>query len=309
MALIQEGNQLIITYQCTDFSSCPSTTLTLYPGSYKIECWGATGGRATFSNEQDQSKAIPGKGGYANGTLTIYSKIQAFAHIGGKGQWNPNKAMPGGNNGGGPGYYEERNENEFLDYPSGGGATDLRLIKDDLKNRLIVAGGGGSHGYYRRKTLETIMYIGAGGSGGGETAENGFDSSYGSYAGSGGTNLDGFKFGSGATRGGGGGWYGGELGLGGCGCGGGSGFVYHSKVSIKDGFNLPEKYMMKDTQLIRGSDEIPLVAPNFLRDENGVMKITILKIFDTLSDYLAQKKKYFISPTILFITLSINSFS
>lgn len=97
----------------------------LLPGKYKIECYGAQG--QSFFN------GIGGKGGYAQGILTIHDKETLYVCVGGWGQ----NADNGGYNGGEGGQ-------------PGGGATHvakrtglLKTLADYKDDVIIVAGGGG----------------------------------------------------------------------------------------------------------------------------------------------------------------------
>ena len=180
--------------------------VTLDPGTYDIECWGANGGDYTA-----ESKA-GGIGGYSKGTIKLTSTTTLYVAVGGRGG-NSGSGATGGFNGGG---YTNTDANS----QSGGGATHVATVTGQLaslsstKNSvIIVAGGGGAIG-------STTTVAGHGG------GLNGID---GTVASSGGTQTTGGIngtttnaagiFGSGAyyspntiatiSSGGGGGWYGG----------------------------------------------------------------------------------------------------
>lgn len=216
----------------TDYTYTGSKqTVTLQPGTYKLECWGAQGGYSSG-----------GKGGYAVGTIVISEATTAYIYVGGKGDYRASGASSGGFNGGGNAY-------SIGNYysGSGGGASDIRLGTDSLSARVIVAGGGGGAGRYN--STEGWQ---AGGYGGGSSGGTGTtcDSS-GAKAGQGGSQssrgasyygnnynsttygtLAGLGVGGGAksgvseyrTVGGGGGYYGGGYSQR-AGAGGGSGYV------------------------------------------------------------------------------------
>ena len=118
-----------------DILNCPYSgrkiSITLPPGKYKLECWGAQGGYRS-------SSTYGGKGGYAVGTLELSNLIDVFLYAGGAGGYSNDTGgdKAGGFNGGGYRY----------GYPGGGGASDIRLVMDTLYARVIVAGGGGSDG-------------------------------------------------------------------------------------------------------------------------------------------------------------------
>ena len=218
--------------------TCQTITLPWY-GSYKLECWGASGGTLNYSG---------GKGGYVSGILKI--KETLYVYVGNSG------ATTSGFNGGGV-------SGEHGTYGmSGGGATDIRLgngnwnSADGLRKRLLVAAGGGGANYRRGG-----YNMGSGGYGGGTTGGTGeskdgdgtkyYDLLYGGSQIAGGVNRsyqptgtyeimtgNQGKFGYAMTilpsesvanshhtqSGGGGGWYGGAGGHH-CGGGGGSSFI------------------------------------------------------------------------------------
>lgn len=265
-------------------------------GYYKLEVWGAQGGYRT-------EKAKGGKGGYAKGTIYLNEDDLLYVYVGGSGITGicENNYCAGGYNGGGI----------RKKYKGGGGATDIRLIanenplnKESLMSRIIVAGGGGSDG-----SSSNAGRFGGGTSGG---AAN---SGYGSY-GYGGTQLGftteltplenqgkdninvdfagGFGFGGfggskdgGYGGAGGGGWYGGTgaipdgSGDDDKGGGGGSGFVYTeaSSLYVPQGYSVPSKYYLIDTNLISGDKGMPnyegtqTITGN---ENNGYAKITYL---------------------------------
>ena len=114
-------------------------SVTLPAGRYKLEVWGAQGGRGTYSEA-----GTGGQGGYAKGEIIFNSTTTLNIYVGGQGR-NAIEANsgsyvvdnPGGWNGGGMGGHMAG---------SGGGATDIRLGGTALSNRIIVAGGGGGGG-------------------------------------------------------------------------------------------------------------------------------------------------------------------
>lgn len=196
-------------------------TVTLPKGTYKLEVWGAQGGYRS-------SSSYGGKGGYSVGTLTLKSKTTLYIYAGGAG--NTGKTNGGFNGGGSRGTYN-----------GGGGGSDIRLRKDSLYARVIVAGGGGSDGSSSK----------AGGYGGGEsgqapssgygTAGGGGTQTAGGSGGSGnpgtfGSGGAGTYYASGYAGAGGGGWYGGGgsypdgSGDDDKGGAGGSGYIYTSST-------------------------------------------------------------------------------
>lgn len=182
-------------------------SVTLQPGSYKLEVWGAQGGGGGG-----------GLGGYSVGAITIDSAKTAYIYVGENG-----KPQAGGWNGGG-------GISTGSDY-GGGGGTDIRIGSNSLSSRVIVAGGGGGAQNDR------------GGVGGGTSGTAGTGSGSGYTPGQGGTQSSGGSAGTGSGfassagtlgnggygfgnwgGGGGGGYYGGGGGVH-WGGGGGSGYI------------------------------------------------------------------------------------
>ena len=101
--------------------NCTIKSTTLDIGIYELEVWGASG--------YSTSKSAGGKGGYARGILSIKSKTRVFIHTGGRGGASGSP----GCNGGGIGSSSHGG--------GGGGSSDIRIGKDSLFSRVIVAGG------------------------------------------------------------------------------------------------------------------------------------------------------------------------
>ena len=242
--------------------------VTLNPGTYKLEVWGAQGG--SYSNTY-----AGGKGGYSYGTLTLTDETNLFVYVGKQGTGTGTSTtglVSGGFNGGGNGY---SSSTTYLS-SAGGGASDIRIREDSLYSRVIVAGGGGGAGSYSSNS--TRHY--SGGVGGGEsgtaggqystsykgglggsqttagtsyygTTVNSTNSSYGTVA----------SFGIGASgksssgvAGGGGGWYGGGYGRRAVG-GGESGYVYTSSTASNypSGNLLTSTYYLTDAATLAGN--------------------------------------------------------
>jgi hypothetical protein len=122
-----------------------SYSLTLYPGRYRFECWGASGGIAAKSCALNFQG---GNGAFVSGDILLKTKRAFYLFVGGKGQdgsTTKNTAAPGGYNGGGNGG-KDTNDNDGTG--AGGGASDIRLINGtfnditSLISRIIVAAGG-----------------------------------------------------------------------------------------------------------------------------------------------------------------------
>lgn len=218
-------------------------------GNWKIEAWGAQGGRG--KDENNVTNTVGGKGGYTVGTAYFDIDDEYYVCVGGKGS-DYSSSAPGGYNGGG---------NAGGDAGAGGGASHIgkvnQLLKDtSIDNILIVAGGGGGGGGCF--TYNGSRYGGNGGAGGGLTGNAGTaDASNGDWSTksgggsqqacgasgysstktmSGSVSVGGFGYGSSSpigsghkSGGGGGGFYGGGgapsiTNAGGCGGGGGSSY-------------------------------------------------------------------------------------
>ena len=114
--------------------------VTLNPGKYVLECWGAQGGG--LQNNSSLDTAAGGMGGYSVGTLTLTSRTTIYVYVGGMGKSIGSGLAEGGFNGGGAAYGSSEGEPAN----GGGGATDIRIGTDSLYARVIVAGGGGGGG-------------------------------------------------------------------------------------------------------------------------------------------------------------------
>ena len=117
------------------------------PGIYKIECWGASGGISTKSED--------GYGAYTSGIITLRTQTKLFIVLGEQGQYSETKVVEHKEtfNGGGSG--GTKNHINGYGAGSGGGATDIRLEYNgdwsdfnSLKSRIMVAAGGSGITYY-----------------------------------------------------------------------------------------------------------------------------------------------------------------
>ncbi|WP_177205776.1 glycine-rich protein, partial [Paenimyroides ummariense] len=148
-------------------------TVTLSPGNYEIEAWGANGG--------DAKAGIGGKGGYSKGTISVTTPTTYYIYVGGKGAVASAPTTGGWNGGGGfLGTFSSGS-----DGGTGGGGTDVRTTQNTTyTDRIIVAGGGGGAVGY-------TTYSGNGGHGGGTNGETGGSSRGVTYAGGGGSQTAG----------------------------------------------------------------------------------------------------------------------
>ena len=215
MEIKKEGDSVRFYYTGSEQS------ITLYPGTYKLEVYGAEGGGRRLS--RNSNSGLGGLGGHSAGILTLTCKTTLFVYVGGHGKSSISGIAAGGWNGGGSGYSSRENEPGN----GGGGATDIRL-SSSINSRIIVAGGGGGGG---EDTDDNY------GHGGGSTGTPGHYPGTQTSAGYGG----GFGYGGSTDKGdgggGGGGWYGGgtnyasTIGSDTQGGGGGSGYIYTESTS------------------------------------------------------------------------------
>ena len=261
-------------------------TVTLQPGTYIIECWGASGGGPSDNG---------GKGGYSKGTLVLGAVTTVYIYAGGQGNYSTlaKATSNGGFNGGGKAY------NTVTNYAcgSGGGASDVRVGTDSYYARVIVAGGGGGYAKY---TTSDMM---SGGAGGGTSGVDGIGTGTGAPSGKGGSQssggtsyygnsansstygtLAGFGVGGGATNstsyrtnGGGGGWYGGGYSQR-AGAGGGSGYVLTSSSYKPSGYLLDSDYYLSDAETKAGDTSFPSTSGGTETGHsgNGYVRITRL---------------------------------
>jgi len=202
-----ETNNLNLSNNATDDFTYTGNYQVFYAradGVYKIEAWGAEGGKARC---QGSLCGNPGKGGYAAGKIYLHKDDVLYVYVGQKG-YNAvvsNNVDPTFNGGGGASY--DQGDNEAAG--AGGGASDVRLVSgewnnsESLASRILVAGGGGGNSFEH-----------ASGAGGGINGQNGNGSNA-----PGATQTSGHQFGIGTTgtgrgasdgvAGGGGGYWGG----------------------------------------------------------------------------------------------------
>ena len=179
-----------------DYTGSEQKFVVPYTGMYRLEVWGAEGGRRNTS-------AYGGKGGYSAGEINLKKGEVLSIFVGGDGS----SKGKGWNGGGAAGY-----SNVY-----GGGGTDIRYQGTELSNRIIVAGGGGSVGAENKAggygggsagESRTDKY-GEGGQGGTQAAGGAGASSHPLTAGSLGQGGRGYKANDGYGGAGGGGYYGG----------------------------------------------------------------------------------------------------
>ena len=149
-------------YSCPSKSECFPQSVTLRPGRYIFELFGASGGEANYNG----NIAHGGKGGYSSIIYETQSTITLYLYIGGEGSYSYTDSLGGWNGGGSSTGYG----------CSGGGATDIRskncswYEEDCLNDRIVVAAGGG--GAYGGSDCRIIGSDG-GGEEGGQMGERG----------------------------------------------------------------------------------------------------------------------------------------
>ena len=270
-------------------------TISLSSGRYKLEVWGAQGGKINVTG---------GYGGYSVGEITLDSSTVLYINVGGKGAGYGSGIRYGGYNGGGNGNCSQQVGT------GGGGATHIAKVSgllSTLENKkndiLIVAGGGGGNG----NQVDSV-----GGSGGGITGNNGLNndttSNTTNYTGTGGTQSTGGKyygppkvsdettngsFGQGGNNydelascgnigcggsGGGGGFYGGGgSGRGHSGAGGGSGYIGNTLLKNKSMYCYEcETSEAEDTKTVSIETTNEKATSQVAKIGNGYAKITYL---------------------------------
>ena len=160
---------IVYRYQTTDnftetadhsgAGNSPHTFPIPMPGTYRMECWGAAGGRGyqSPSSTSTSELALYGRGAYTAGDITFNETIinihpNLYIYVGGRGQSCDGKryaSRTGGYNGGGNGIGDNDNTDSG---GGGGGASDIRISNgawnsfSSLKDRIMVAAGAGGSG-------------------------------------------------------------------------------------------------------------------------------------------------------------------
>lgn len=145
--------------------------VTLPPGRYKLQCWGAQGGNS------GSYSGTGSKGGYSEGEIALTEVTTLYIFVGGKGGNGSSTSLVNGgwNGGGGSVGRSSYNSGDTygISYPAcGGGATDIALVTSgmsysggrtnraaaSLLSRFIVAGGGaGGSARYTEKTISKTV--------------------------------------------------------------------------------------------------------------------------------------------------------
>ncbi|MBQ1926892.1 MAG: hypothetical protein II180_12335 [Proteobacteria bacterium] len=289
---IDDVKLTVIAFEKQDFKfSGKHETVKLYPGKYKLQVWGASGGDGVGYRQDYSSHA--GLGGYSEGILTLTQATELYVvvgGVGGKGEELDGKStgVGGGYNGGG---FGSDCTHKCGSSWGGGGGTDIRIGSDSLYTRVIVAGGGGgpdnAGGAGTGGADDGSGGYGGGVNGGRPTADGVIVTSK-NIA----TQTSGYRFGEGESftgngdvGAGGGGWFGGFYGIhaqsGGF---GGSGFVWAGNPDVSDAtiggsWLLGEEYKLSEAKTIAGNAtfESTAGATETGHAGNGYARITLIK--------------------------------
>ncbi|WP_131024998.1 glycine rich domain-containing protein [Clostridioides difficile] len=278
--------------------------VSLFPGKYKLECWGACGSAVDASDWTDCAK-----GGYSKGEIVFKKRTNLQICVGQSGYEKVPEGSSLTRSGfNGAGTAGKITTGSFAYSKYGGGATDIRLYQpratwdntESLLSRILVAGGGGG----MENNFASARSIGHGG---GYVGENGIgrgrDFCGGGSQYQGGTSYDTEEYhGSlgkggygGIGIGGGGGWHGGAGSYSNeCG-GGGSGYALTKDSYKPPGYIPTSEYWLENVVMTTGG--------NTTRAD-GYAKITLLQAlpFLNISSYnstTATFKADHTDPTLL----------
>ena len=152
-------------------------------GNYKIEVWGAEGGKAV--SYEGSETLYGGTGGYSVGYLYLNAGDKLYINVGGKGiddyyTGTGDIIAPGGYNGGGGANGSSGDSDLYrVSTGGGGGATSVAFtsgllsnLSHNVPNIVMVAGGGGGSSSHRYNNSSNY-WRGTGGNGGGYTSTTG----------------------------------------------------------------------------------------------------------------------------------------
>ena len=278
--------------------------VSLPPGRYKLECWGACGGAVDTSDWTDCAK-----GGYSKGEIVFKKRTNLQICVGQSGYEKVSEGSSLTRSGfNGAGAAGKVTTGSFAYSKYGGGATDLRLYHpsatwgntESLLSRILVAGGGGG----MKNNFASARSIGHGG---GYVGVNGVgrdrDFCGGGSQYQGGTSYDTEEYHGSLGKGGygnigiggGGGWYGGAGSYSNeCG-GGGSGYALNKDSYKPPGYIPTSEYYLENIVMTTGGNTTKA---------DGYAKITLLQAlpFLTVSSYnsiTATFKADHTDPTLL----------
>ena len=274
-----------------DYTGSSQTFTSPCDGIYKLEVWGAQGGRVTYSGYAGYAG---GKGAYSSGNTFINESVNLYIYVGGSGSNGGSSRgavlISGGFNGGG--------SNGSLDgmSPGGGGATDIRVTGgtwnnvNSLNSRIIVAGGGGGSGILNYGApggigsgIYSTLYGGNGTQTNGGSAGTGYTHHSGQTAGGFGYGGTGGGYGVGA---GGAGWYGGGGGAhitpsSSGGGGGGSSYVKGCLGCNTSFINYQGDFLFENIIMTAGNSSFPNITNTgneIGHSGNGYAKITLVSL-------------------------------
>lgn len=239
-----------------DYTGNVQTYTAPVSGYYKMECWGASGGNSIYG----------GTGAYTSGKIYMESGETVYVYVGEAGVRDKGNYYTYNGGGAITNNYPDKNNG------SGGGATDIRLVKDttssngwsdfdSLKSRIMVAGGGGGG----------VAFVEVRGYGGALESNRAKFSNVAAKWAEAATQTSGYKFGIGETKnacraGAGGGYYGGFVGT--CISGGAVGSGGSSFISGYEGCNAISSNSTS-TNIIHTGQAVHYSGKYFV---NGVMK-------------------------------------
>ena len=235
-----DGLSSVGSYKNFDYTGSVQTFNACAGRTYKLEVWGAQGGKNGYS-ASDSNYDRAAYGGYAYGEYVAGSQLTLYVFVGGQGTgpYRTNNTSIGGWNGG-----EGCGDGTSYGCGTGGGSTDIRTI-----NAAVVYHNNRTYSTTDNNSLNSRLIVAGGGGGGSGAWGQGGDG--GGFRGSGcpdypsnnviATQTSGGAFGyglhsatSGYWGGAGGGWYGGGDCNGGTGGGsGGSGYIGSSLLTNK----------------------------------------------------------------------------
>ena len=295
---------ILYEYPCDNNVSCYPIELNLHFGVWKIELWGAG------SNSG---------GGYTSGIIPITSTLKLFAYLGGQESPSGDLSGTGGFNGGGNSTQIGYNSYGTYRTAGGNGATDIRLEREDLDSRIMVAGGAGGGSVCKFNGQNYIGGYGGGLKGGDGSVTNNNDATigYGGEQSSGGKGASQGKKGIGGSSSfttggstdcagsGGGGYYGG--GAGGSrdyGAAGGGGSSY---ISGFDGCSIHKsKHAFTNAIMKAGNELMPQPKSEINKVGyigQGAMRITLILPKITFMKCLYSRN----SITILLVIILIKT--
>ncbi|MEJ4022923.1 glycine-rich protein [Clostridioides difficile] len=261
--------------------------VSLPPGRYKLECWGACGGAVDTSDWTDCAK-----GGYSKGEIVFKKRTNLQICVGQSGYEKVSEGSSLTRSGfNGAGAAGKVTTGSFAYSKYGGGATDIRLYHpsatwgntESLLSRILVAGGGGG----MKNNFASARSIGHGG---GYVGVNGVgrdrDFCGGGSQYQGGTSYDTEEYHGSLGKGGygnigiggGGGWYGGAGSYSNeCG-GGGSGYALNKDSYKAPGYIPTPEYYLENIVMTTGGNTTKA---------DGYALITLLQAlpFLTVSSY------------------------